>query len=77
MSLRPAFLAPLAAILPGALFSLAQAPKEAALKEFEKRRLEGLFRSGQRHLEFGAEIRKRGLTTQSAEQLLLAVEASE
>ncbi len=56
---------------------VARAQPEVARREFEKKREETLFRTGQRHLEYGAELRKRGLTIQAAEQFLLAVESSE
>ena len=36
-----------------------------------------LLLSGQRHLEYGLELRKKGLTTQAAAQILMAVEASQ
>ncbi|HET6204662.1 MAG TPA: hypothetical protein VFI25_17855 [Planctomycetota bacterium] len=70
-------LVPLAALLLAVPLVPAQGRREEALREFEKRRLEFLVRSGQRHLVCGVDLRKSGLTTQAAEQILLAVEVSE
>ncbi len=55
----------------------AAAQTQQARTEFEKRRLEWLIECGQRHLEYGVELRKQGLALQAAEQIRLAVEASE
>ncbi|HKB15786.1 MAG TPA: hypothetical protein VKF62_06960, partial [Planctomycetota bacterium] len=67
----------LASIVLSGLAADARGQQDVARKEFDKRREETVLRAGQRHLEYGVELRKRGLTTQAAEQILLAVEASE
>lgn len=52
-------------------------PQERDLREYEQRRLALQLESGQRHLEYGLALRKKGLTTPAAEQLFLAVETSD
>lgn len=54
----------------------ALAPQDRDLREYEQRRLALRIQSGQRHLEYGLALRKKGLTTPAAEQLFLAVELS-
>ena len=44
---------------------------------FGGKRAELLIRIGQRHLEYGLELRKQGLPTQAAAQIVLAVETSD
>jgi hypothetical protein len=67
----------LAPIVLSGLAAGARGQQDVARKEFEKKREATVLRAGQRHLEYGVELRKRGLTTQAAEQILLSVEASE
>ncbi|MCI0587492.1 MAG: hypothetical protein L0323_11690 [Planctomycetes bacterium] len=67
----------LASIALAGLGAAARGQQDVARREFEKKREETVLRAGQRHLEYGVELRKRGLTTQAAEQILLAVEVSE
>src|SRR5882672_11458277 len=45
--------------------------------DFAARRTKLLIECGQRHLELGLDCRDKGLTTQAAEQFVLAVEVSE
>lgn len=60
-----------------ACLSLAvQGRKEEALRDFKKERDRVLVESGQRHLDYGLELRKKGLTIQAAAQLVVAVDAS-
>src|SRR5262245_34732272 len=54
-----------------------QGRREEAIEDFKKERTEVLLLSGQRHLEYGLELRKKGLTTQAAVQIVMAVEASQ
>lgn len=56
---------------------LPQGRREKALEDFKEERTRVLALSGQRHLEYGLELRKKGLTTQAAAQILMAVEASQ
>jgi hypothetical protein len=64
-----------------ALFLLASplqnSRREKALDDFKEERTRVLALSGQRHLEYGLELRKKGLTTQAAAQIVMAVEASQ
>lgn len=46
-------------------------------EEFQRKRDAWCIEAGQRHLEYGLELRKQGLPTQAAEQIALAVEVSE
>src|SRR5688572_27770196 len=54
-----------------------QGRREKALEDFKEERTRMLLYSGQRHLEYGLELRKKGLTIQAAAQILMAVEASQ
>ena len=54
----------------------AQARKEAAIEAFKEERERVLIACGQRHLEYGLELRKQGLTLQAATQIVLGVDAS-
>ena len=54
-----------------------QGRREDAIEDFKEERTRVLALSGQRHLEYGLELRKKGLTTQAAAQILMAVEASQ
>src|SRR5262245_45284995 len=54
-----------------------QGRREKALDDFKEERTRVLALSGQRHLEYGLELRKKGLTTQAASQIVMAVEASQ
>lgn len=53
-----------------------QARREAALEEFKEERTRVLIAMGQRHLEYGLELRKQGLTLQAATQIVLSVDVS-
>lgn len=53
-----------------------QGRREDALQDFKSERDQILIENGQRHLEYGLELRKKGLTIQAATQITLAVEAS-
>src|SRR5262245_48458225 len=53
-----------------------QGRREKALDDFKEERTRVLAECGQRHLEYGLDLRKKGLTTQAASQILVAVEAS-
>lgn len=55
----------------------AQGRAEKLRREFESRRTRALIECGQRHLEYGVDLRDKGLTTQAAAQIVLAVESSE
>src|SRR5262245_28456815 len=69
---------PLIAVPLLVLGSLAVQDRRAdAIEEDKKERTRVLVLSGQRHLEFGLERRKKGLTLQAAAQIPLAVEASQ
>ncbi len=69
------------ALLAGSLLVLAslsvQSRREDAIDEYKEERTRVLALSGQRHLEYGLELRKKGLTLQAAAQILIAVEASQ
>ena len=52
-------------------------PREDAAATFAKKRLELRLAQSQRHLEYGLELRKQGLPTQSAAQIVLANEIGE
>ncbi|HEX6881837.1 MAG TPA: hypothetical protein VF530_00570 [Planctomycetota bacterium] len=54
----------------------AQARKEAAIEAFKEERERVLIECGQRHLEYGLELRKQGMTLQAATQIVLGVDAS-
>src|SRR5262245_51984230 len=54
-----------------------QGRREKAIEDYKEERTRMLLYSGQRHLEYGLELRKRGLTTQAAAQIVMAVEASQ
>lgn len=54
----------------------AQARQEAAIEAFKEERERVLIACGQRHLEYGLELRKQGLTLQAATQIVLGVDAS-
>jgi len=56
---------------------LLQGRREDAIADFKKERMRVLLLSGQRHLEYGLELRKKGLTLQAAAQIQMAVEASQ
>jgi hypothetical protein len=63
------------------LCSLAGAPvqtarREQALEDFKAERTRVLIEIGQRHLEYGLELRDKGLNVQAATQITLAVDAS-
>jgi hypothetical protein len=69
------------ALLAGSLLVLGslfvQSRREDALEEYKEERTRVLALSGQRHLEYGLELRKKGLTLQAGSQILMAVEASQ
>ncbi|MEQ1891987.1 MAG: hypothetical protein ABL998_05545 [Planctomycetota bacterium] len=54
-----------------------QASREKRIEDFKEERTKLLLECGQRHLEYGLELRKKGLTVQSAAQIVLAVDVSE
>jgi hypothetical protein len=70
-----ACLAAVAALLAAPL--VAQRPDATARRDYEERLRKWKIEAGQRHLELGVECRKKGLTTQAAEQIVLSVEVSE
>lgn len=53
-----------------------QGRKEEVLRDFETERERVLVENGQRHLDYGLELRKKGLTLPAAAQLVAAVDAS-
>lgn len=55
----------------------ARGEQDGSLAEFQARRQKVLFSAGQRHLDYGLDLRKKGLAMQAAAQIVLAVEASE
>jgi len=56
--------------------SLLPGQQSKALEDFEEKRDEILVQAAHRHLEYGLDLRKQGLTTQAAEQILLAAETA-
>lgn len=65
------------ALLLTAVLALApQEKREQAIEDFKAERERILIECGQRHLDYGLDLRKRGLTLQAATQISLAVEAS-
>lgn len=75
MNARTPSLLALVAFAAGSAF--AQAGDRALAESFAKKKRELLVQVGQRHLEYGLELRKQGLPTQAAAQIVLAVETSE
>src|SRR5688572_28287802 len=71
------WLAPLILLAALAPALLAQRSSDAAKREYDEKARTARIEAGQRHLELGLECRKKGLTTQAAEQIVLAVEVSE
>lgn len=61
----------------GLALALLQGRREDAIDDFKEERTRVLALSGQRHLEYGLELRRKGLTLQAAAQILVAVEASQ
>src|SRR5262245_44480293 len=55
----------------------AQNRHEDAIDDYKTERTRVLALSGERHLDYGLELRKKGLTLQAAAQILMAVEASQ
>lgn len=74
VSMRSTPLAALAVLL---VSPVLQGRREKALDDFKEERTRVLSLSGQRHLEYGLELRKKGLTTQAAAEIVIAVEASQ
>ena len=64
-------------ILAWVLTVFPQGTREKRIEEFKEERTKALLECGQRHLEYALELRDKGLTVQSAAQLVLAVEVSE
>jgi hypothetical protein len=58
------------------LSSAAQTRRETAIAAFKEERTRVLVANGQRHLEYGLELRDKGLTLQAATQIVLSVDAS-
>jgi hypothetical protein len=56
--------------------SQSQALREEAIQLFKEERERVLVACGQRHLEYGLELRKQGLTLQAATQIALSVDVS-
>lgn len=54
-----------------------QGSREKRIEDFKEERTKVLIAAGQRHLDYALELRDKGLTVQSAAQLVLAVEVSE
>jgi hypothetical protein len=54
-----------------------QGSREKRIADYKEERTKVLIEAGQRHLEYALELRDKGLTVQSAAQLVLAVEVSE
>ena len=65
-----------AAFLALTLAPAAQVRMERALEDFKQDRDKALIQIGQRHLEYGLELRKQGLTLQAAAQIVQSVDAS-
>jgi hypothetical protein len=61
---------------PGPIGRGGQRSHEEALEEFKQERFRVLHESGQRHLEYGLELRKKGLRIQAAAQIVLSVDVS-
>src|SRR5262245_6291100 len=66
----------LAALVLALVSGLQAGRREEAIEEFKRERVRVQILSGQRHLEYGLELRDKGLTTQAAAQIVLAVEVS-
>jgi hypothetical protein len=61
----------------GAPSGAVQRRREDAIDDYKKERTRVLALAGQRHLEYGLELRRKGLTTQAAAQIVLAVEVAQ